>query len=288
MLRQAHGSPKLAHLKALLGVPRFQAVGLLECLWHFTATQAPRGDVGKWSDGQIAAALEWPGKPEELIHALIEARWVDPCPVHRLLVHDWQHHADQTVKRSPQVKEGGFARRSTSDSLVSDERVASEPLVKIPSGASVATQPDPDPEPEPEPERVLASEPPAAPAKKPRKGDGKVVLEAMRAEAELTARRLGQDPLDLTWTLARQKLISSACSSWPAYGHEIGVAVLRGFAARAETWSDEIVRGGWSVEKLFAPLNVGQNLQAVPRPRAREPEPNQLQPLPFGSVGGPR
>ena len=286
MLRQAHSSPKLANLKLLLRVPRFQAVGVLESLWHFTATQAPRGDVGKWTDAEIAAALEWEGDASALIEALVTARWLDRSDRFRLLVHDWPHHADQTVKRSPQVRELGFAQRLASDSLATDASITSDSLVKNTTSASVATQPEP--EPEPEPAKGLASESPAAPAKKPRKGDGKVVLEAMTAEADLTARRLGQDPLDLTWTLARQKLISSACASWPAHGHEIGVAVLRGFAARAETWSDEIVRGGWSFEALFAPLNVGKNLQAVPRARMQEPEPNRTQPLPFGSVGGPR
>lgn len=154
MLRQAHGSPKLARLKALLGVPRFQAVGLLECLWHFTATQAPRGDVGKWSDGEIAAALEWTGDPTALIEALVGSRLLDRCAKpHRLLVHDWAQHADQTVKRSPQVRDLGFAQAIfTSEALASDASVTSDSLVKNMGSASVATQPDPDPGPDPCPE----------------------------------------------------------------------------------------------------------------------------------------
>lgn len=299
MLRQAHGSPKLAHLKALLGVPRFQAVGLLECLWHFTATQAPRGDVGKWSDGQIAAALEWPGDPAALVVALVESRWLDRCARHRLVVHDWQDHADQTVKRSPQVRELGFAQRLASDSLASDASVASDSLVKSSTSASVAIQPDPDPDPDPEPEPALAESerrssasepersrkrarrtksrttPDQAPPAKSKGADGVAVLERMREASGITAEYLGLPPLDCRWTLPRQKLITAAHRDYPEHGHELGAEILRGFRELAFGWSPEARLTAWSVEALFAPVNVGKRLQARPRPPTARAAPEE-------------
>ena len=113
----------------------------------------------------------------------------------------------------------------------------------------------------------------------------------MTTEARFTAEKLGLAELDLRWTKPRQKLISSACSSYPEHGHEIGVPLLRGFVERAGSWSHEALVSAWSVESLFAPTNVGKNLQAKPAPRrAREPEPAEPTPpsLGFGTVGGPR
>ena len=108
MLRRAHTSPKLKRLKRHLGIPQCMAVGVLECLWHMAATEAPRGDIGRWSNEEIAVALEWPGEADELVDALVECRWLDRDPRHRLLVHDWSEHADRNVRRMSVVRERGF------------------------------------------------------------------------------------------------------------------------------------------------------------------------------------
>lgn len=120
MLRQAQSSPKLKRLKRRLRIPQYAAVGILESLWHMTATQAPRGDIGKWSDEDIAANLEWEGDETALIEALAGCGWLDEHPEHRLVVHDWHVHADSNVKRSPQVKEHGFALPVGEKTSISD------------------------------------------------------------------------------------------------------------------------------------------------------------------------
>jgi hypothetical protein len=81
-------------LAAMLDLPRWGAVGLLEMLWHFTARYSPRGDVGKHSDRQIAAAMDWRAEPERLVQALVDARWLDRVEGGRLWVHDWHEHCD--------------------------------------------------------------------------------------------------------------------------------------------------------------------------------------------------
>ncbi len=128
----------MAHLKSLIGVPQYMAVGILEALWHFTATQAPRGDIGRWSDDQIASAIGWEGTSDYLITALVESRWIDKSEEFRLLVHDWVDHSDQTVKRCPLVRTYGFA----SDSLVNDESATSDELDSLPP-ASCLLPPEP-------------------------------------------------------------------------------------------------------------------------------------------------
>lgn len=109
MKRGAPDHPKTKALAKRLGLRRWQVVGVLECLWHFTAAFAKRGDIGKWTDCEIAAALEWEGNCTELIQALVDTHWLDRCDEFRLLVHDWTDHADQTVGRSEEVKKLGFA-----------------------------------------------------------------------------------------------------------------------------------------------------------------------------------
>jgi len=107
MKRGTPDHPKTKLLAQLLNIDIWGAVGLLELLWHFTAKYAPQGDIGRYSDREIAAALHWQrptGKkgvtPEcRLSAALVDAKWVDRCPQHRLIVHDWKDHADQAVRK---------------------------------------------------------------------------------------------------------------------------------------------------------------------------------------------
>src|SRR5205814_773219 len=75
------------------------AAGIMEALWHFTAEYCPRGNIGEFSDDQIAEAAYWPMErtPDELLLALIEARWFDIHPNLRYYVHDWHEHAEYTV-----------------------------------------------------------------------------------------------------------------------------------------------------------------------------------------------
>lgn len=99
MKRGTPRHPKVLELASILKIPRYAAVGLLEMLWHFTAEFAHPGDIGRFKNTAIASALDYTDDPGELIRALTVCGWVDPCECHRLRVHDWQDHADQTVQR---------------------------------------------------------------------------------------------------------------------------------------------------------------------------------------------
>lgn len=111
MLRSALRHRKISRLAELLKIPRYAAVGLVECLWHLTAVQAPRGDIGKLTDQEIAEGVFWPKRnSKHLIDCLSSdhVRLLDRCSCHRLRVHDWYDHSDQSVKKTVAKYSTGF------------------------------------------------------------------------------------------------------------------------------------------------------------------------------------
>lgn len=97
MKRGAPDHPKTFALAEALGIRRVHAVGILEMLFHFTSQYAPQGDIGRFTSKRIAAAVDWHGKPDKLISALVETGWIDTHPEVKLVVHDWHDHADRTT-----------------------------------------------------------------------------------------------------------------------------------------------------------------------------------------------
>jgi hypothetical protein len=116
MKRGTPEHPKTKMLAKRLGLKKYQAVGLLESLWHFTANFAKRGDIGRWSNDAIASDIDWDGEADYLIQVLIDCGFIETCKTYRLLIHDWPTHAGQTVERSPEVKKLGFAKRTLENS----------------------------------------------------------------------------------------------------------------------------------------------------------------------------
>lgn len=105
MKREAFDHPKLHDLAGALreiGVasPLAVARGVLEAVWILTAKHTPAGDLGRFTDRQIARAAGFEGDPEALIAALVETRWLDVSEAHRLEVHGWAEHCDDAVHRA--------------------------------------------------------------------------------------------------------------------------------------------------------------------------------------------
>jgi hypothetical protein len=102
------GSPdhwKMRELAMLMKVPARYALpwanGVMERLWHYTAKYHPQGDVGKAPNWAIAEACGCaPGSANELVDALVDAKWLDLDKTHRLIVHDWHEHADESVRKT--------------------------------------------------------------------------------------------------------------------------------------------------------------------------------------------
>ena len=97
MKREAINHTKMKRLCRRLNIHAWQAVGLLESLWHLTARETPRGDIGKLSDDDIAIGIDYHGDAVDMLAALVDCRWLDVHPDHRLLVHHWPDHCDDSV-----------------------------------------------------------------------------------------------------------------------------------------------------------------------------------------------
>lgn len=103
--------PKTKRLARLLNIRLAEAVGLLEAMFHFGARHAPQGNLGKWSDEEIAEGMYWEGAPADLLAALIKAGWLDADPVHRVIIHGWEEHAEESVRKLLQRRGLAFVSR---------------------------------------------------------------------------------------------------------------------------------------------------------------------------------
>lgn len=109
---------KVRRLKRLLGVPIYQAVGILETIWLLCSDCCDQGNIGKFTDEEIADYLEWEGSPEVLVKSLIDAGWVDEHKDYRLVIHDWLEHCPEFVRervRKRHMREAKAGRKPSSD-----------------------------------------------------------------------------------------------------------------------------------------------------------------------------
>jgi hypothetical protein len=158
-LRAVDDHPKLARLKCLLKCGRWQAMGCLEAMWHFAGRFTPQGNIGKYSDAEIEAWVEWDGEPGQMVYALRESGWLDESAEHRILVHDWHEHADDATRLALKRKKIGFL--TLKGAIVGTPTDNRPDLVPTASGLPV-------PVPEPEPEKLeLPLSSPSAPADGP-------------------------------------------------------------------------------------------------------------------------
>lgn len=89
---------KFKQLQRRLRLCHWQTVGVLESIWRVTEANCPEGDIGRLTNEEIAAAIEWEGDADDLVAALIECRWLDADDHFRLVVHDWSVHCPNHVK----------------------------------------------------------------------------------------------------------------------------------------------------------------------------------------------
>jgi len=74
--------------------------GLLQAIWTFTGKNCPRGDIGRFTNRQIARGIQYTGNIDLLIEILVQTGWLDACECDmRLVVHDWSDHAEDSVHR---------------------------------------------------------------------------------------------------------------------------------------------------------------------------------------------
>ncbi|MDD8013339.1 MAG: hypothetical protein PHX05_07670 [Acidobacteriota bacterium] len=99
MKRGTPEHPKMIMLMSLLNLPKYSAVGLLEMLWQFAARYCPAGDIGKYSNDAICKVVGWEADADALIEALTQSLFLDKSESHRLIIHDWSEHSDNSADR---------------------------------------------------------------------------------------------------------------------------------------------------------------------------------------------
>jgi len=89
---------KFKKLKMRLRLALWEATGLLESIWAFASRDAQDGDIGKFSNEEIALSIEWERDPDDLIDAMVACGWFDKDPEFRLIIHDWSQHVPNWLK----------------------------------------------------------------------------------------------------------------------------------------------------------------------------------------------
>jgi len=101
-----HNHVKVKRLKRLLGVPLYRAVGILETIWLLCIDCCDEGNLGKFTDDEIADYLEWDGDPHQLVSALASSGWIDSHESHRFVVHDWFSHCPDFIRERVRMRHG--------------------------------------------------------------------------------------------------------------------------------------------------------------------------------------
>ena len=118
--------------------------GLLTLLWIAVQNNAKRGDIGQFSNEEIAIEVDWEGDPDELVEALVETEWLDVHPEHRLVIHDWHEHAPGYIHAWIKSQNTTFANLDGDSTAVTTvETTAEETAVATGEATAVLTPEDP-------------------------------------------------------------------------------------------------------------------------------------------------
>jgi len=91
--------PKLKKLSRMLNISKQEAVGYLHVLWWWALDYAQDGNLIPPNTAEdIAEAVEWTGKPETFISALIESGFLDQNE-YGISIHDWLDYIGKLIAR---------------------------------------------------------------------------------------------------------------------------------------------------------------------------------------------
>jgi hypothetical protein len=89
---------KTKRLARLLKIPLYQGVGILESIWLLCIECCDEGNIGKFTDEEIAGYLEWERDASALIRALADSGWIDLDATDRFVIHDWLDHCPEFIR----------------------------------------------------------------------------------------------------------------------------------------------------------------------------------------------
>lgn len=97
--------PKTRRLARMLGISLPAAVGHLHYLWWWAMDFAEDGDLSGYDSYEIAEAAMWEGDPDEIVDALVHARFLDRTGDGGLVLHDWDEYAGRLIERRARDRE---------------------------------------------------------------------------------------------------------------------------------------------------------------------------------------
>jgi len=114
---------KIITLANELGVGTATATGHLVLLWLWCLDNAPTGTLKQINGQQIATACAWTGDPNDLVNALISARFIDKrgrggiC----LRIHGWEEYGGKLLQSRDRHREAVRQSRDRLDQSRSDQ-----------------------------------------------------------------------------------------------------------------------------------------------------------------------
>lgn len=125
-LRDHPKKDKLAELlwsEMPIDVADYAAMGAIHCLWWWAADYAKDGDLGRYSDAQVAKGCRWHGDPKTLVDAFMSSGFVD----RDRRIHGWM-----------ETTGAGIAKREADAARKRDARLAAkqEPQTRTVPGQS--------------------------------------------------------------------------------------------------------------------------------------------------------
>lgn len=93
--------PKTRKLARLLSVHRSQAIGHMMMVWWWALEYAQDGDLGRYSNDEIADAADWPGDPDLFVTSAVECGpdGADGFFNANLTIHNWDQYAGRLIDR---------------------------------------------------------------------------------------------------------------------------------------------------------------------------------------------
>jgi hypothetical protein len=114
--------PKVLKAARMLQTSVPAVIGHLHCLWWWAMSYAPDGDLTRYDDGDLAAAMLWEGEPRELVAALTEVRLLDDERV----IHDWPEYAGRIIekRRADADRLRAYRQANKDETRTSDNRTS--------------------------------------------------------------------------------------------------------------------------------------------------------------------
>ena len=122
MKHTAEMSRKFKKLKRRLGRPMYVVKGVLESIWHVGIGEAQDGAIGRFSNEDIAALIEWEDDADKLIDDLVESGWLDRVnSKERLIIHNWELHCPKFLRANMKRHGKTFAQSRLRGASCSEE-----------------------------------------------------------------------------------------------------------------------------------------------------------------------